>query len=218
MPATQDHVTITSGESGLRALLLRARGLDEQATVRFRQLGEQLDCFVTTPFRVLASRRVVGEVSRDGAAAGVSAVLEALDNSPDNASLGPARDAMFPGALPPASRFVLVDELPVGVVRDLADQGRALARQFSGPMGPPASLMDQTVITATSSSGDTSVEVPMRAVFACTALQLIPGASAPEEVPRQLRVSSLGRWLRIDAPFGSVYFSAGGFSLVDRLV
>ena len=113
---------------------------------------------------------------------------------------------------------MLVDELPVGVVRDLADQGRALARQFSGPMGPPASLMDQTVITATSSSGDTSVEVPMRAVFACTALQLIPGASAPEEVPRQLRVSSLGRWLRIDAPFGSVYFSAGGFSLVDRLV
>ena len=164
MSTTQDHLTITSGESGLRALLLRARGLDEQATVRFRQLGEQVDCFVTTPFRVLASRRVVGEVSRDGAAAGVSAVLEALDSSPEKASLGPARDAMFPGALPPASGFVLVDELPVGVVRDLADQGRALARQFSGPMGPPASLMDQTVITATSSSGDTSVEVPMRAV------------------------------------------------------
>ena len=208
MSPTQDHLTIASGESGLRALLLRAHGLDEQATVRFRQLGEQVDCFVTTPFRVLASRRVVGEVSRDGAAAGVSAVLEALDSSPEKASLGPARDAMF----------VLVDELPVGVVRDLADQGRALARQFSGPMGPPASLMDQTVITATSSSGDTSVEVPMRAVFACTALQLIPGGSAPEEIPRQLRVSSVGRWLRIDAPFGSVYFSAGGFSLVDRLV
>ena len=183
MSPTQDHLTITSGESGLRALLLRARGLDEQATVRFRQLGEQVDCFVTTPFRVLASRRVVGEVSRDGAAAGVSAVLEALDSSPENASLGPARDAMFPGALPPASGFVLVEELPVGVVRDLADQGRALARQF-----------------------------------ACTALQLIPGGSAPEEIPRQLRVSSVGRWLRIDAPFGSVYFSAGGFSLVDRLV
>lgn len=218
MSPTQDHLTIASGESGLRALLLRARGLDEQATVRFRQLGEQVDCFVTTPFRVLASRRVVGEVSRDGAAAGVSAVLDALDSDPESASLGPARDAMFPGALPPASGFVLVDELPVGVVRDLADQGRALARQFSGPMGPPASLMDQTVITATSSSGDTSVEVPMRAVFACTALQLIPGGSAPEEIPRQLRVSSVGRWLRIDAPFGSVYFSAGGFSLVDRLV
>ena len=211
MSPTQDHLTITSGESGLRALLLRARGLDEQATVRFRQLGEQVDCFVTTPFRVLASRRVVGEISRDGAAAGVSAVLDALDSDPESAFLGP-------GALPPASGFVLVDELPVGVVRDLADQGRALARQFSGPMGPPTSLMDQTVITATSSSGDTSVEVPMRAVFACTALQLIPGGSAPEEIPRQLRVSSVGRWLRIDAPFGSVYFSAGGFSLVDRLV
>ena len=39
MSTTQDHLTITSGESGLRALLLRARGLDEQATVRFRQLG-----------------------------------------------------------------------------------------------------------------------------------------------------------------------------------
>ena len=112
MSPTQDHLTITSGESGLRALLLRARGLDEQATVRFRQLGEQVDCFVTTPFRVLASRRVVGEVSRDGAAAGVSAVLEALDSSPDNASLGPARDAMFPGALPPSSVILRIRAAP----------------------------------------------------------------------------------------------------------
>lgn len=211
-----DSLTVSAGGEGLRALLLRARGLDAQSVVRFRQRGPgEVDCFVTTPFRVLASRRIQGEISRDGAAAGVSAVLEVLDGSATD--LGPAADASFPGALPPGAGFLLVDVLPVAVVRELADQGRALARQFSGPLGPPASLMDQSVITATSESG-VSAQVPMRAIFACTALQLIPGDAASEEVPRQLRVSVMGSWLRVDAPFGSVYFSAGGFSLVDRLV
>ena len=98
--------------------------------------------------------------------------------------------------------------MPVGVARRLADEGRNLARQFSGPAGPPKSLLDGIVLTADADS-DNPVEIPMRMIFACTALGLIPGFEAPAEIPRHLRVSSCGRWTRLDAPFGSVYRNAG---------
>ena len=99
----------------------------------------------------------------------------------------------------------MVDTLPVTVVRDLSDKGQQLTRQFSGPMGPPSSLLNQTVVTV---EGDgATVEIPMRMIFACTNLGLIPGFSAPMDVPRHLRVAQLGRWVRLDAPFGSIYRS-----------
>ena len=122
-----------------------------------------------------------------------------------------------PGALPPASGFIAREEVPVGVARRLADEGRNLARQFSGPAGPPRSLLDGVVLTADAESAN-PVEIPMRMIFACTALGLIPGFEVPAEIPRHLRVATSGSWVRLDAPFGSVYrstrpnllFSPGG--------
>jgi len=96
--------------------------------------------------------------------------------------------------------------VPIGVARRLADEGRNLARQFSGPAGPPRSLLDGVVLTADADS-DAPVEIPMRMIFACTALGLIPGFEAPAEIPRHLRVATSGSWVRLDAPFGSVYRS-----------
>ena len=49
----------------------------------------------------------------------------------------------------------------------------------------------------------------MRMIFTCTALGLIPGFAAPIDVPRHLRIATAGRWVRMDAPFGSVYHSTG---------
>ena len=89
-----------------------------------------------------------------------------------------------------------------------AEEGRALAAQFSGPLGPPVSLLNQIVVDA-SSAGGKSAQVPMRMVFAATALGLIPGLAAAVEVPRVVRVSRAGRWVRLDAAFGSVFYSAG---------
>lgn len=83
------------------------------------------------------------------------------------------------------------------------------------PLGPPVSLMDQTVLTVTPGEGadpqdkGSAVEVPMRVIFTATSLGLIPGFSAPMDVPRYIRVSAKGRWLRLDAPFGTVYHSTG---------
>ncbi|MFP7364214.1 hypothetical protein SFC07_00290 [Corynebacterium callunae] len=201
-----ESLIVTSGARGLQALVARAVGIDALASARFRQLDpETVDVFVTTPFGVTASRRIKGTASRDGAAVGAADLLAALQA--ETPEIGAPRDASWPGSLPPSTGFTLVDELPTQVVRSLADQGQALARQFSGPLGPPASLMDQEVIKA-EGNGKTA-SIPMRSVFTCTSLGLIPGFEAPNEIPRHLRVSVNGRWTRIDAPYGSVYHSAG---------
>ncbi|GAA3511136.1 hypothetical protein NUW87_10365 [Corynebacterium pilbarense] len=199
------EVRIERGARGLTALLSRALALDAQASARIQEVGEgQLDVFVTTPFDAIASRRTSGTTTHPGATVSARAILDALKAG--EAEVGPARDAAWPGALPPASGFVAREEVPIGVARRLADEGRNLARQFSGPAGPPRSLLDGVVLTADADS-DNPVEIPMRMIFACTSLGLIPGFEAPVEIPRHLRVSSSGSWVRLDAPFGSVYRS-----------
>ena len=198
-------VRIERGARGLTALLSRALALDAQASARIQEAGEgQLDVFVTTPFDAIASRRTSGSTTHPGATVSARAMLDALKAGA--AEVGPARDAAWPGALPPASGFIAREEVPIGVARRLADEGRNLARQFSGPAGPPRSLLDGVVLTADADS-DAPVEIPMRMIFACTALGLIPGFEAPAEIPRHMRVATSGSWVRLDAPFGSVYRS-----------
>ncbi|WP_292037643.1 MULTISPECIES: hypothetical protein [Bacteria] len=199
MNALTVTVSMKEGAAGVSSLVQRASGLDPQALVRARSLREGvLEVFVSTPFEVVASRRCAGSVDPDGGVVGASDFLAG--------GAGTSRQASWPGSLPPASGFTLVDQVPVDVVRGLADQGHALARQFNGPLGPPKSLLDQTVLTV---EGEGRAEIPMRMIFACTSLGLIPGFDAPLEIPRHLRVSTCGRWVRLDAPFGTVYRSSG---------
>ncbi|WKD57144.1 hypothetical protein CAPI_02900 [Corynebacterium capitovis DSM 44611] len=202
---TTESLRVFRGAAGLSALLSRATGLDASALARFSERDDMfVDVFVTTPFECIAARRVEARASRDGAVVAAADLLAALRA---NASeVGRARDPNWPGALPPEGGFIQRDLVPVSVARSLADEGRSLARQFSGPLGPPASLLNQTVLTADTESAD-PVEIPMRMIFTCTSLGLIPGFDAPVDVPRHLRVSTAGRWVRLDAPFGSVYRS-----------
>ena len=187
-----ETLTIERGGRGLISLLQRAVALQDRAMARFSTVSDAaVDVFVTTPFAVIASRRVAGSCSRDGAAVLVS---DLLADATDTTMTAVAMD----------TGFELLDEIPADVVQRLSDQGRALARQFSGPLGPPQSLMDQAVITV---NDDT--EIPMRLVFTLTALGLIPGMDAPAAIPRHLRVSRNSRWVRVDAPFGSAYHSTG---------
>ena len=198
-----ETLTIERGGRGLISLLQRAVALQDRAMARFSTVSDAaVDVFVTTPFAVIASRRVAGSCSRDGAAVLVSDLLaDATDTTMTAVAMAAGRGM---GALPPTTGFELLDEIPADVVQRLSDQGRALARQFSGPLGPPQSLMDQAVITV---NDDT--EIPMRLVFTLTALGLIPGMDAPAAIPRHLRVSRNSRWVRVDAPFGSAYHSTG---------
>ncbi|MCF4007451.1 hypothetical protein L1O03_09770 [Corynebacterium uropygiale] len=202
-----ERLEIGEGARGVRTLVGRACGLDASTLARLRNYDEySVEVVLRTPFDVLASRRAHGRCIRDGAVVAARDLLEALSGplSPTRTELeiGPAHDPSWPGSLPPREGFVLLDEIPADVVRRLSDEGRALARQFSGPLGPPASLLNQTVLTV---EGKTPRSLPMRMIFACTSLGLVPGPGVPLSVPRHLRVSASGRWTRIDAPFGTVY-------------
>ena len=221
-PSVTETLTITGGASGLCALLQRATGINDMSVVRIIAIdpgegnatgGMALDAFVTTPFQVLASRRVTGTVSRDGAVFSASRLLDALggtggDGDDPVIELSTC-DASWPGAVPRHGAWQEIDTLPATVVADLSQQGKALARQFSGPMGPPASLMDQNVLTVAGNGCQTTI--PMRVIFALTNLGLVPGNAAPVSIPRQIRVATAGNWQRVDAAFGSVYrYTAAG--------
>lgn len=203
----REQLSVTAGAPGLSTLVRRAVALDSTALARFQEVGGGLvDVFVTTPFECLAARRVRGSASRDGAVVLGGDLTRALQTG--SSEVGAAHGASWPGALPPAEGFVERDTVPVGVARRLADEGKALARQFSGPAGPPRSLLGSTVLTADAES-EQPVGIEMRMIFACTALGLIPGFEAPDGVPRHLRIATAGRWIRLDAPFGSVYRNRG---------
>jgi hypothetical protein len=75
-------------------------------------------------------------------------------------------------------------------------------------------VLDQEVIRV--SSADVSMGVPMRCVFALTAMGFLPQSSDAVGVDEIVRVRVLPAWLRIDARFGSVYRRRGDPAVVLR--
>lgn len=203
----------------------RALRLDDAAVVRLRErAGGLVVAWVATGFDVLASRVVGGRIRPADLSAGADALtagLTAMDRSSGYVDPGFPMDSAWRGALPPETGFVHLDDVPARAVLDLAQRGVALAKEHSSAHGPPASLLDQEVVAV--SSGETSVGIPMRCVFALTAMgflpqsgaaeQLDPGTVAADEI---VRVRVLPAWLRIDARFGSVYRRRGDPALVLR--
>ena len=140
-------------------------------------------------------------------------------------------DSAWRGALPPDTGFAHIDDVPARVVLDLAQRGVAVAKEHGSSHGPPVSLLDQEVLAVSSEQGD--VGIPMRCVFALTAMGFLPQSSAtrrrsrsaarmglnPETVAADeiVRVRALPAWLRIDARFGSVYRRRGDPAFVLRL-
>ena len=202
----------------------RALRLDDTAVIRLRErAGGLVVAWVATGFDVLASRVVGGRIKPadlSAAADALSGGLMAMDRS-GYVDPGFAMDSAWRGALPPETGFLHLDDVPARAVLDLAQRGVALAKEHSSAHGPPASLLDQEVVAVC--SGDTSVGIPMRCVFALTAMgflpqsdaaeQLDPGTVAADEI---VRVRALPAWLRIDARFGSVYRRRGDPALVLR--
>jgi hypothetical protein len=117
---------------------------------------------------------------------------------------------------------VHLDDVPARVVLDLAQRGVALAREHGSGQGPPVSLLDQEVVSV--SSGELTVGIPMRCVFALTAMGFLPQSTnsgeefAPESVAADeiVRIRVLPTWLRIDARYGSVYRRRGDPAVVLR--
>jgi len=194
-----------------------ARRLDETAIIRLRVRSAQLvSAWVATGFDVLASRVVAGTARPEDLSVGADALargLAAMDSS-GYVDPGFAMDSAWRGALPPESGFVHLDDVPAKVMLDLAQQGTQLAKEHSGSHGPPVSLLDQEVIRV--SSADVSVGLPMRCIFALTAMGFLPQSSGAIPADEPIRVRILPAWLRVDARFGSVYWRRAHAALVLR--
>ena len=206
----------------LQTFVERALRLDDAAVIRLRErAGGLVVAWVATGFDVLASRAVHGRLKPGDLSAGADALASGLTAMDRGGYVDPGfpMDSAWRGVLPPETGFVHLDDVPARVVLDLAQRGVELAKEHSSSHGPPASLLDQEVVAV--SSGGESVGIPMRCVFALTAMgflpqsaeQLDPDTVAADEI---VRVRALPSWLRIDARFGSVYRRRGDPALVLR--
>ncbi|ANI40977.1 hypothetical protein [Mycolicibacterium vaccae] len=202
----------------------RVLRLDEAGIVRLRRRDdESVVAWAATGFDVLASRVVTGRIAPADLCAGADALVNALRDVTADGYVDPgfSMDSAWRGVLPPAAGFVHLDDVPARVVLDLAQRGSSLAKEHSGAHGPPPSLLDQEVVAVSSAQG--SVGVPMRCVFALTAMGFLPQSPAgdrfaPESVrpDEVVRVRTTATWLRVDARFGSVYRRRGDPAVVLR--
>jgi len=187
-----------SDRDDLGVFVARSVRLDQQAVVRLRARDTgHVDAWVTTPFDVLATRSVCGEVRPADVTVSGNELLAALAVvGGERMDPGPPRDLLWRAALPPASGWRVVDDLPGHVVPELADRGLDLARRNTSPRGGlPASLLDQQVLTVSGSG--LAVTVPMRCLFALSGM----GFLVPDNA---VRVTATDAWLRLDARYGAV--------------
>ena len=191
--------------------------LDDAAVIRLRaRSAGLLTAWVATGFDVLASRVVVGKLRPGDLSVGANDLARGLSAMDASGYVDPgfSMDAAWRGALPPESGFTHLDDIPAELMLDLAQRGARLAKEHSSSHGPPVSLLDQEVIRV--SSGDVSVGLPMRCVFALTAMGFLPQSPETIDVDEMIRVRILPAWLRVDARFGSVYRRRGHPALVLR--
>ncbi|GAA4549895.1 hypothetical protein [Amycolatopsis samaneae] len=195
------HIPDAGDRETLGAFVARAVRLDGQTAVRLRMRGDDVvEAWTATPFDVLATRAVAGRVTPADVTVSGNELLAALTVAGgERMDPGPARDLLWHGELPAPGRWQRVDELPVGVVSDLADRGVALARDNAGPHGtPPASLMDQAVLTV--SGGELEVKVQLRCLFALSGMGFLDSSISDDVV----RVTATDSWMRLDARYGAV--------------
>ena len=209
--------SIAAHRADLTAFVERAARLDPAAVIRLRgRSGGLVTAWVATGFDVLASRVVAGTLRPDDLSVGADELAHGLAAADSSGYVSPGfpMDSAWRGALPPDSGFAHLDDVPARLMLDLAQRGAQVAKEHGSAQGPPVSLLDQEVIRV--SSADASVGVPMRCVFALTAMGFLPQSAEAVDADEIVRVRTLPAWLRIDARFGSVYRRRGDPALVLR--
>jgi hypothetical protein len=209
--------SIAAHRADLAAFAERAARLDAATVVRLRtRSASQFTAWAPTGLDVLASRVVAGMVRPDDLSVGADELARGLAAVDSTGYVNPGfpMDSAWRGVLPPDSGFAHLDDVPARLMLDLAQRGAELAKEHSSAQGPPVSLLDQEVIQVSSAEG--SVGVPMRCVFALTAMGFLPQSAEAVAADEIVRVRVLPAWLRIDARFGSVYRRRGDPALVLR--
>ena len=193
------HITDPDDRGDLGTFVGRVVRLDQTAAVRL--LGSasgRVTAWASTPFDVLATRSVPGTLEPADVTTYATALLSAL--SVDRAdTVDPGSSGLWQGLLPPEEGWAVVDTVPAAELEGLTERGLVLAREHAGPLGPPASLLDQTVLTVAGAAGP-PVRIPMRCLFALSGMGFVGAGDAGETV----RVSATSSWLRLDARYGAV--------------
>ncbi len=201
---TSLHIPDPAERGDLGAFVARVVRLDPAASARLRagSLGaaraDTVTAWATTPFDVLATRTVHGRVDPPDVTLPANALLTALTVE-RSATVDPGVGGVWAGDLPPDTGWSPVDVVPAAEIDALAERGLAVARENAGPLGPPAALLDQTVLTVSAAAG-LRVKVPLRCLFALSGMGFLGGEGAADAV----RVSATGAWLRLDARYGAV--------------
>jgi hypothetical protein len=178
------------------AFVARVVRLDQAALVRLQGGGDTVTAWASTPFDVLATRTVHGALEPADVTVPAAALLTALTVERAE-TVDPGAGGLWQGELPPAEGWQPVDDVPAAELDALTERGLAVARENAGPLGPPASLLDQTVLTV-SAGARPAVKVPLRCLFALSGMGFLG-----EEGPA-VRVSATGTWMRLDARYGAV--------------
>jgi hypothetical protein len=183
----------------LGAFVARVVRLDQTALVRLQAGGGTVTAWAATPFDVLATRTVHGALEPADVTVPAPSLLTALTVERAD-TVDPGSGGLWHGELPPAEGWQPVDDVPAAELERLTERGLAVARENAGPMGPPASLLDQTVLTVSAGPRPT-VKVPLRCLFALSGMGFL-GDTGPDA--GVVRVSATGTWLRLDARYGAV--------------
>ncbi|UBI02933.1 hypothetical protein [Corynebacterium freneyi] len=160
--------------TNLGVLARKAVALDAQALIRVRALpaGSPDDLvaasrpagvarvWATTPFGPVACRTMAispGLGGRDDVVVRADAVSAVTGDArsvpqidaavPMTLECGAAADSSWPGSVPVDGGWTVVDAVPAAVFRDLEARARGVAKEESGPLGLPTSLLDQKVLT-----------------------------------------------------------------------
>ncbi|WP_292989861.1 hypothetical protein [Mycobacterium sp.] len=209
--------SIAAHRADLAAFAERAVRLDAATVVRLRvRSAGEFTAWASTGLDVLASRVVAGVVRPDDLSVGADELARGLAavDSAGYVDPGFPMDSAWRGALPPDAGFTHLDDVPARLMLELAQRGSQLAKEHGSSQGPPVSLLDQEVIQV--SAGSESVGVPMRCVFALTAMGFLPQDGDAVDSDEIVRVRMAKAWLRIDARFGSVYRRLGNPAVVLR--
>jgi hypothetical protein len=199
----------------LAGVLRRAIALDPASLARFRVADGVASVLVRLPFGVLVSRSVrsVSTDSRADATVVAAELVAWLDGV-----RGPApaeADARWRGGLPPVTGWRRIDTVPDSVVRDLVRAGASALKDAAAREGVPGAqprasvadtLLDSVVLTVTADDSPDRAEITLRSLSALTRMGFLPPESS-------VGVDVAGRWIRVAAPFGSVFAERPGLGL-----
>jgi hypothetical protein len=183
----------------LGAFVARVVRLEQTALVRLQSRDGTVTAWAATPFDVLATRSVHGALEPADVTVPATGLLTALTVERAE-TVDPGAGGLWHGELPPSVGWQPVDDVPAAELERLTERGLAVARENAGPMGPPASLLDQTVLTV-SAGARPAVKVPLRCLFALSGMGFL-GDTGPDA--GVVRVSATGTWMRLDARYGAV--------------